>query len=291
MADEFLTLQAVAEALGVHYMTAYRYVRLGQLPATKDGSVWRVASSDLDAFRRGTRGNVAVAVDGADAAEGSGPAVSRGRRQADWSERYESRLTAGDRGGAWSVLEAALVAGNDTEMVYLEVIVPAMRRIGERWANGEIDVAVEHRASVIARADQSRLSPRFARRGRDRGTIILATPPGEQHSLAVSMVADLLRGAGFDAMDLGADLPAGSLAAAVVNAGRLLAVGVSVTTPGRDDVVAEVVRTIREVRDIPVLLGGQGVRSAEHAAALGAQLFAADGREAVQRIEELLAAR
>ena len=32
-----LTLHQVAEILGVHYMTVYRYVRLGQLPAFKAG--------------------------------------------------------------------------------------------------------------------------------------------------------------------------------------------------------------------------------------------------------------
>lgn len=290
MAEEYLTLQTVAEVLGVHYMTAYRYVRLGQLPAAKDGSLWRVAADDLEAFRRGSRSGVALAV-GEGGETDAAIVPGRPRRQADWSERYESRLIAGDRGGAWSVLEAALVAGNDTETVYLDVVVPALRGIGERWARGDIDVAVEHRASVIARGDQSRLSPRFARRGRDRGTVVLSTIPGEQHALAVSIVADLLRGAGFDAVDLGADLPMSSLASAVARAGRLLAVGISVTTPGRDETVREVIAAIRAVRVVPVLLGGQGIGSADHARALGADLFATDGREAVRSVEALLAAR
>jgi excisionase family DNA binding protein len=34
---ETLTLHEAAERLGVHYMTAYRYVRHGQLFATKVG--------------------------------------------------------------------------------------------------------------------------------------------------------------------------------------------------------------------------------------------------------------
>ena len=37
-----LGLQEVADRLGVHYMTAYRYVRTGRLPATRIGAQWWV---------------------------------------------------------------------------------------------------------------------------------------------------------------------------------------------------------------------------------------------------------
>ena len=42
-----LGLQEAADRLGVHYMTAYRYVRTGRLPATRIGSQWWVDPGDL----------------------------------------------------------------------------------------------------------------------------------------------------------------------------------------------------------------------------------------------------
>ena len=42
MTDGVLTLQEAADELGVHYMTAYRYVRLGVMEASKSGGVWQV---------------------------------------------------------------------------------------------------------------------------------------------------------------------------------------------------------------------------------------------------------
>ena len=51
MTDAVLTLQEVADELGVHYMTAYRYVRLGVMDAAKSGGVWQVQRSALDRFR------------------------------------------------------------------------------------------------------------------------------------------------------------------------------------------------------------------------------------------------
>ena len=54
MADDVLTLHEAAEELGVHYMSAYRYVRLGLLDATKRGGVWKVERSSIAAFRAGS---------------------------------------------------------------------------------------------------------------------------------------------------------------------------------------------------------------------------------------------
>ena len=51
MTDAVLTLQEAADELGVHYMTAYRYVRLGVMEASKSGGVWQVQRSAVDRFR------------------------------------------------------------------------------------------------------------------------------------------------------------------------------------------------------------------------------------------------
>ena len=51
MVDTDISLHDVAEALHVHYMTAYRYVREGLLPGHKVGRRWCVRKSDLDQFQ------------------------------------------------------------------------------------------------------------------------------------------------------------------------------------------------------------------------------------------------
>ena len=45
-----LSLQEVADRLGVHYMTAYKYVRMGKLHAEKQGASWVVLEEDLERF-------------------------------------------------------------------------------------------------------------------------------------------------------------------------------------------------------------------------------------------------
>ena len=92
MTDAVLTLQEAADELGVHYMTAYRYVRLGVLDATKSGGVWQVRRSALDHFRE----------QAAEASAATGPSGKGGarNRKAPWSTRLESRLVAGDAPGS-----------------------------------------------------------------------------------------------------------------------------------------------------------------------------------------------
>ncbi len=268
-----LSLQQAAELLGVHYMTVYRYVRLGKLPARKQGSVWRVDEVDLVALHGERPASVIAA-----------PAA--------WELRLESRLLAGDEWGAWALVEAAMASGRSPTALYLEVLAPALRSIGHRWSQGDIGIVDEHRATVIATRIMGRLGPRFSRRGRTRGTVLVGTAPGERHAMAVSMLADLLRGAGFDAADLGSDLPVEAFVAAARDADRLRAIGVSAFHGGNEGAVAATVAALKESAGstVPVLVGGAAIEGNGHARRLGADGWAADAAGAVALIERLCAA-
>ena len=271
MADEVLTLQQAADELGVHYMTAYRYVRLGQLDAYKVGGGWRVGADALESFR------VERQV--------SEPARSR---PAPWSDRLEARLIAGDAAGAWGVIEASMAAGTDVADVYVGVLSPAMRSIGERWRTGEIDVAIEHRASGIASRLVGRLGSRCLRRGRSRGTIVLGAPVGERHGLPVAILGDLLRLEGWEVSDLGADTPTGSFVHAATTTDHLMAVGVSVTSSDHLDECANVCAALRGAEvTAPIILGGLAVRDHEHALELGAHGYAGDANTMITVIADL----
>jgi excisionase family DNA binding protein len=180
---ETLSLQEAADALGVHYMTAYRYVRLGLLGATKEGATWKVPASEIARLLQER-----VSDD-----QGRRPG-GRSVEPAPWAARLESRLRAGDERGSWGVVEAALSSGTEPSEVYVQLLAPAMRGIGDAWAAGEIDVAVEHRASIIVMRMIGRLGPRFNRRGQTRGSVVLGAPPGDLHGLPTALLADLVRG-------------------------------------------------------------------------------------------------
>ena len=262
-----LTLQEAADRLGVHSMTVYRYVRLGRLPAQKKGGTWEVESADLESLRRGHDRSV------------------QPRKDADWSKRLEARLLQGDEAGAWGVLESALAAGAGPAEVYADIVSPAMASVGRRWHDGEISVADEHLATAIVLRLIGRMGPRFARRGRSKGLVVVTTPPGERHSIPSLMVSDFLRGAGFEVLDLGSDVPVDASAGIVERADDLVAVCVSST---RINGAAAVRRTIRALRKavptVPIFVGGASIPDAETAASLGADGWAASGPGAVELV-------
>ena len=56
----FLTLEEVADLLGVNYQLIYRLVRSGELPAVRLGRIYRIERADLEAYlaRSKTSGGV-----------------------------------------------------------------------------------------------------------------------------------------------------------------------------------------------------------------------------------------
>lgn len=267
-------LNEAANRLGVHYMTVYRYIRTGRLRAVKEAGEWRVEPADVDRLLRPEP-----------------VAGVRGSRRAWATSRMLDRLLAGDEVGAWNVVESALASGAEPAEVHLNLLAPALRAVGERWEAGSIGVGDEHRASVVARRLISRLGPQFNRRGRKRGVLVLGAAAGERHEIPGAIVADQLRGAGFEVVDLGADTPADSFVAAARQL-QPLSVLISVTGSGHEGAVAETVAALRSETHRAVLVGGAAVPDRSAALALGSDRWTgSDARQVVAVVEELLAGR
>jgi excisionase family DNA binding protein len=280
--DEPLNLKQVARALGVHYMTAYRYVRQGLLPATMSGNVWLVERVDVAAF--------ADRADGASRRRAAGP--SDPAPGTDWVTRLQGRLLAGDEVGAWSVVSQALGGGLTPQRCLLDVVSPAMVRVGSGVASGALTIADQYVASATAQRIVVRVGARFRRAGRSRGTVVLGAPAGERHALPITIVADLVRMAGFAVVELGADVPPEAFGLAARRATAPVAVGIGVTGVDYLDAARATIARVRaEAPGVPVLLGGQAVRNPEVASLVGVAEWAADGHEVVLAIERLAARR
>lgn len=266
-----LTMHEAADRLGVHYMTVYRYVRTGRLPAVQAGGRWEIDPGAVDALRRPVR-------------------RPSGQSQPTRPAMLATRLLAGDEAGAWQLVEAALAAGMDAARFHVEVLAPALRLVGDDWAAGHITVADEHRATVVANRLIGRLGPLFARRGLKKGTVVVTAPAGERHGVPAAIVADLLRGAGYTVVDLGVDVPPDSLTSVVARE-QPIVVLVGVTTPGLDGPARAALAAARAGSPTAVVLaGGAAVGDADHAVRLGADGWTgADGFAVLRAVEDVSA--
>jgi excisionase family DNA binding protein len=271
-----LNLKQVARELGVHYMTAYRYVRQGRLPARRDGQLWLVEATDVEVFRTTTAAAVVT---------GTPPAV-------DWGERLVRPLVAGDEAAAWRVLEDALAAGHSARWCHVALIGGTAGRIGCEVAAGRRDPVEELIALATATRLVAQLGGRFRHRGRSRATVVFGCPTGEHHGLALAIVANVVRLEGYAVVELGTDVPPSAFVRAVDHADDVLAIGLGVTTADRLPGAVEVIEAVRAAHpSLPIVLGGQGVRNEEVAGLAGATTWAADADEVVATIGRLARAR
>lgn len=255
--DGGVPLTEAARRLGVHYMTAYRYVRSGRLSAERRGGQWMVPVEALEAFPGGEPAGRPGRPPQAGAGRGAAATPAQVNRLAD-------RLVAGDHNGAWALVRDRMERGQAPSALHLTLLGPALAQVGDRWAAGTISVADEHRATVVATRLLGRLAAAGGRRGATRGTLVLTAAPGDRHALPTALVAEVLRAEGFDVVDLGADTPADDLADLALRTDRLLGVGVCATFPPDDVTVAAVARAagrIRAATGAPVLVGGAAAGS------------------------------
>jgi MerR family transcriptional regulator, light-induced transcriptional regulator len=215
MADA-LDLQHAAERLGVHYQTAYRWVRDGRLPAERLGGRYRIAVADLDAL---------VAERSTPRSEPKPPGPARLERQAI---AMHHALVEGDEPSARRIARALVAEGTAVVDLIEHVLVPPLVAIGQDWHDGRLSIWVEHRASAICERLLGDVMPNP--RGRRRGVALVAAVTGDRHSLPTTMATAVLRADNWHVHHLGADMPVDQIVAFAVDHDVDLAV-LTVTNP------------------------------------------------------------
>jgi methanogenic corrinoid protein MtbC1 len=176
-------------------------------------------------------------------------------------------------------------------VVYSSVFAPALQRIGELWAAGDISIAQEHVASSLVETLMARTYPRAfvaARASRER--IVMACVAGERHVLGLRMAADLLEGAGFDVVALGSDTAVPVLLEAVERHGPAAVVLAAET----DESVASLREAMEALdksasRSVPVLVGGASQAIRENLGLDRAVTVVDDVADATAAVERALA--
>ena len=238
-----MDLRDAAEALGVHYQTAYGWVRDGTLAARKVGRGYEVSEAGVRALAERRRHG------------DEPPAPIRVRDWAAQAQALYAAITGGEETRARHQVER-LAAGVRVVDLCEQVIAPALRRVGDEWAAGRVSIAQEHRATAIC----ERLLAAQIRQpaGRPRGTAVVATPPGERHGLPALMAAACLREDRWLVHHLASDLPGPEVDLLAGQVGAGLVVLSSTTDEGASRAQQEA-RLIAAGRpDVNVLAGRPG---------------------------------
>jgi MerR family transcriptional regulator, light-induced transcriptional regulator len=147
------------------------------------------------------------------------------------------------------------------ETVLQDVVIPYLRRLGERWATGEISVAQEHFASNLLRGRLLGLAQGW---GQGQGPLaILACLPGEHHELGLLAFGVALHRRGWRITYLGTDSPIGPVADLTRSLRPAVVVLLAMTAEGFLDHAHEIKQLATQA---PVMIAGTGAtpKAAQH---------------------------
>lgn len=234
-------LRAAADELGVHYQTAYGWVRNGRLPATRVAGKYSISRSDLDDFVRRRTTPTSI------------PRPSA-RRLDGQAARMRVALRSGDDPTARQIARSLVEDGTPVKDLIVQVLSPPLQEIGQSWHDGEISIWVEHRAAAIVERILGELTP--TPRGRRRGTVMVAAVSGDLHALPTAMAAAALRADNWQVEHLGANMPPEDLVGFCAEHDVTVAV-LSLTNQEAAAVVQRAAAALRESA-VPTVVGGAG---------------------------------
>jgi MerR family transcriptional regulator, light-induced transcriptional regulator len=192
----------------------------------------------------------------------------------------------GERQNAALLIERLQTEGLDQEGIFIELITPAARYLGEQWEEDQLGFADVTVGLMLMQEVIHGMGFEY-HDGPQHATcvkrVMLASAPGSQHVLGLSIVSEMFRKAGWQVV-LEVSPSRTQLCHAVQNEWFDL-VGLSVALDSQLDTLSSLVDSLKAASRnpaTPVLLGGQAFSMGGHRAeAFGAQAICVDARECV----------
>jgi 5-methyltetrahydrofolate--homocysteine methyltransferase len=189
------------------------------------------------------------------------------------------------------LVEEAIAQGMDPKSIVLEGLTKGMEVVGRKFEEQEYFIPDMLASAECVGAAMDILSPHLVKAGAEsKGKFIIATVAGDLHDIGKNIVAIMLKGGGYEVIDLGADVPIDRIIEAVKeNQAGFLGLSALLTTTMRG--MGAVVEKLTEEglrNGVKVLIGGAPT-SAEFAREIGADYHCKDAFEALDTLKGLAA--
>lgn len=202
-------------------------------------------------------------------------------------EVLKNAVLKGDRKSVTEIINKAVEEKADINQLLDSAMIPAMREIGDRFSRNEAYVPELLIAARAMQAGLTIIEPLIADSGRTApATVVIGTVKGDLHDIGKNLVAIMLKGAGYNVIDVGVNCDVTKYDEGVAQGATIVACSSLLTTtmPYMKDVVEHF-----KGRDgIKVIIGGAPVTAA-YAEEIGADGYAADANEAVKLVDRIIA--
>ncbi|MBW2062673.1 MAG: corrinoid protein [Deltaproteobacteria bacterium] len=215
--------------------------------------------------------------------------VIQGRLEAE-DEGFDEGLAG--KPGVIELVEQAIEQNVDIKDIILHGLTEAMDVVGKKFNDKEYLIPDMLASAECVGAAMEILQPYLLEAGvEEKEKFIIATVKDDLHDIGKNIVSIMIKGAGFDVIDLGADVPVEDIVAAVKeHQAPFLGLSALLTTTMRS--MEDVIKGLSEegLRDqVKVLIGGAPT-SPEFADSIGADGYCQDAFEAVEKLKQFSAA-
>ena len=214
--------------------------------------------------------------------------VVQGRVEAE-DEGFDDGLEG--QPGVTELVNQALEDGVEPKEIVIESLTKSMEEVGEKFERDEYLIPDMLASAECVGVAMDILSPYLMKAGvKSKGKFVIATVAGDLHDIGKNIVAIMLKGAGYQVIDLGTDVSAERIIGAVKeNEAPFVGLSALLTTTMR--VMGEVVKKLEQegLRDrVKVLIGGAPA-SAAFAQEIGADAYCKDAFDAIDVLKTMAA--
>jgi 5-methyltetrahydrofolate--homocysteine methyltransferase len=199
-------------------------------------------------------------------------------------------LQVGDNKVVYENTKKAIEQGIPAKTILDDGLIAGMNVISEKFRKHEIFLPHVLLAAKAMYAGMDLLKPLFIKdKIPSRGKIVIGTVQGDLHDIGKNLVGIMLKGAGFDVIDLGKDVSADNFVDTAKKENANV-IGMSALLTTTQPVMKKVVEKLKEKgldNKIKTIVGGAPL-SSEYADLIGADAYSYDAANAVVSVSELV---
>lgn len=187
-------------------------------------------------------------------------------------------------------VSAALAQGMPSEEILNNSLIPAMAEVGHRYENGDYYIPEMLLSAHAMKDGLDIIRPNLVSKGFPyAGKVLIGTIKGDLHDIGKNLVGIMLKGAGFEVIDIGVDVaPERFVQEALAHQPDVIAISALLTTTmGNMETAIQLLAKSNLSKKAFVIVGGAPI-SAEFAQQIGADGFAPDASQGVNLVKKLL---
>ncbi len=203
-------------------------------------------------------------------------------------EALKNAIIKGNQNLAKEITEQAIAENTAPEVILNDGLISGMAVVGEAFKKNEVYVPEVLIAARAMKTAMVLLEPKLVEAGvKPLGNIVFGTVKGDLHDIGKNLVIMMLKGAGFNVIDLGTDVaPEAFVTAAKEHEAQ--AVGLSALLTTTMPMMEATVKAFKEAGvDIKIMIGGAPVTQ-EYCDKIGASGYSEDAASAVDLAKELI---